>query len=74
MVDLIVFPDHVVFQLALGGQDADFPQQRRGLVRLYPILAAAVQQRVDRRLLYLRGRFLFALLHFYALLIDRDGH
>ena len=74
MVDLVVFADHIVFQLALGGQDADFPQQRRGAADLDEILPSAVQQGIRRCFLVGFGSFLLALLHFYALCICGKGH
>ena len=46
MVDLIVLADHVVFQLAVCGQNADLAQQRRRLIDTDEILPAAVEQRI----------------------------
>ena len=66
MVDLIVLADHVVFQLAVCGQDADLAQQRRRLIDADEVLPAAVEQRISGSRLFLGGRFALGLLHLYA--------
>ena len=50
VVDLIVLADHVVFQLAVCGQDADLAQQCRRLIDADEVLPAACRhgQRNDR--------------------------
>ena len=66
VVDLIVLADHVVFQLAVCGQDADLAQQRRRLIDADEVLPAAVEQRIGGSRLFLGGRFALSLLHLYA--------
>ena len=74
VVDLIIFADHVVFQLAIRGQNADLAQQRRSLVDADEILPPAVEQRVCSSRLVLRRGGALSLFHLHPARGDRQGH
>ena len=74
VVDLVVFADHVVFELAVCGQDADLPQQGRCLIDTDQVLPPAVQQGVRGRGLFLCRGFALGLLHLHPARRNRQGH
>ena len=74
MVDLIVFANHIVFQLAVCGQNTDLAQQRGGLIDTDQILTAAVEQGIGGVRLFLIARLTLRLLHLHAACSSGERH
>ena len=74
MVDLIVFADHIVLQLAVCGQNTDLAQQRGGLIDTDQILTAAGEQGIGGVRLFFITRLTLRLLHLHAACSSGERH
>ena len=74
MINLVVLTDHVVFQLAIRGQNADFTQQRSSVIHANQILPSRVEQGIGGRRFLLRCRLPLGLLHLHTARRDRKRH